>query len=416
MSKVGLLFVGLNCGVSTTSLMGAVAIGKGLIEPLGLYTETLTSPVVNGKLDRQNQESIKKVLGLLDYSDAVFGGWDIVNESVLESARKLKIIPDTEIDRIAEDIKDIQSWPGVFSQEYIQNLKPEKSLEGTLYEQAQQIRTNIREFKVKHNLEQVVIFNCASTEAYHELTKVHQTLENFENAMKENSSEIGPGQVYAYAGIMEGCGYVNFTPSMTAEIPALEQLSIEKRVPITGKDGKTGQTLVKTVIAPLFRLKNLQVDGWFSTNILGNKDGLVLDDPGSFESKRRTKADVLTNMLGYEVRDHIVKINYYRPRGDDKEAWDNIDFRGIFGQPMQLKMNFLCKDSILAAGNVLDLARLMTHLLENKREGGIQEQLSFFFKAPYTSGGKQAIHEFFKQEGMLKDWIREERYGVGYKE
>ena len=269
------------------------------------------------------------------------------------------------------------------------------------------------EFKNKNNLVNVVVINVASTEVYHEISEVHQSLESFEEGLKNNHSQIGPAQIYAYAAISEGCPYANFTPSISEEIPALRELAIKTNTPIAGKDGKTGQTLMKTAIAPIFRLKNLKVEGWFSTNILGNKDGLVLDEPGSLKSKIMTKSSVLDQILGYSPI-HKVNINYYPPRGDDKEAWDNIDIKGILGMPMQIKINFLCKDSILAAGSVLDLVRILNYCKQTG-EKGVQEQLSFFFKSPTTlEFGKQPIHDFFKQEGMLKDWIRNKAYGVSY--
>lgn len=417
-NDVGVLFVGLNGGVATTSIVGAYAISEGLVPPTGLYTETMMSSVVDGKLDRYNQKPIKDVLGLVDMGNLVFGGWDIEDGNVYEYAKDLEIAPKEIVDKLRDKLVSIGPMPGVFNQNYVKNLEgnyviPPKDLADITYV----LRDNISKFKERHDLENVIVVNVASTEKYNPLDDVHSSLESFQSGLEDNNQQISPSQLYAYAALFEGAPYINFTPSIAEEIPALQELAQQSKTPIAGKDGKTGQTLIKTAVAPVFRLKNLYVDGWFSTNILGNKDGLVLNHPESLESKIKTKASVLDQILGKTPDNwsgiHDVNINYYPPRGDDKEAWDNIDFSGLLGMPMQLKLNFLCKDSILAGGAVLDLVRFMDYC---KKEGevGIQEQLSFFFKSPDTTEGKDPIHDFFKQEGILKDWLREKAFGVTY--
>ena len=413
-SKLGVLMIGLNGAVSTTTIAAAMAISKGLCPNYGLYTETPMSAVKEGKLDRRDQKPIKEVLGLVDFKDLVFGGWDIEDENVYDCAKKLKIVPPEIVETLSEELKEIRPQQSIFSSEYLKALEGKFVTGGNLLEKADKIRRDIRHFKKQHGRDAIVVINVASTEVYHTPTDAHKSLDAFEKGLKENNPDIGPAQVYAYAAMSEGAPYINFTPSLAEETPALRELADKTKTPVAGKDGKTGQTLMKTAIAQIFGLKNLYVDGWFSTNILGNKDGLVLDEPGSLKSKIVTKSNVLSQILGYDPF-HKVYINYYPPRGDDKEAWDNIDFRGVLGQPMQLKLNFLCKDSILAAGSILDLIRLI-HYAKQQDEYGVQEQFSFFFKSPDTKEPrKQPIHGFFKQEGMLKEWMREKAYGVRYK-
>lgn len=401
MAKIGVCIVGLNGGVSTTSITAASALGKNLIPLFGLYTETQLFDDIRSS---ESKSIIKNALNLVDFKDVVFAGWDIEKNNVYNSALKLKIVPKEVLEKLPE-LANIKAWPGIFSKKFVKMLDGHDIIKSNLYEQANEIMNNINDFKKEQSLETVIVINLSSTEIYQEITDVHQTLEAFEKGMKINDSRISPGQIYAYAAVKTGSPYINFTPSLTAEIPAILKLAEETKVPIAGKDGKTGQTLLKTALAPIFKYKNLYVAGWFSTNILGNKDGFVLSDPESFEAKRRTKAGVLRSILNYDVDPHIVKINYYPPRGDEKEAWDNIDILGVFGEQMQIKINFLCKDSILATGNVLDLIRLI-HKCKQLGLGGFQEQLSFFFKSPYSKTNKP-IHDFFKQESMLRKWLME---------
>lgn len=411
--KIGVLLVGFNGAVASTVVIAAKAIAKGISPAYGLYTETLMSTVKEGRLDRHDQKPIKDVLNLAKFNDFVFGGWDIEEGDLYSISKKLKIVPSEMIEPVSHELSNLRCWPGTFQQKFVKNLEGKYVLQDpTLYEQAQKIRQNIRDFKLQHNTDRIVVINIASTEVYNEISGEHNSVDSFETAMRNNSLNISPAQIYAYAAISENAAYANFTPSIAEEIPALRELAVRTATPIAGKDGKTGQTLMKTAIAPIFRLKNLKVAGWFSTNILGNKDGLVLDEPGSLKSKIVSKSSVLDQILGYSPV-HKVNINYYPPRGDEKEAWDNIDIVGILGMPMQVKVNFLCKDSILAAGNVLDLVKLLDYC-KKTNEAGIQEQLSFFFKSPITKNNQQPIHGFFKQEGMLKDWLREKTFGVKY--
>ena len=415
-TKLGVLFVGVNGSVATTSIVSAKAVAAGLSKEYGLYTSTLMSKVKDGKLERYNQKPIKEILDLIGYDQVVFGGWDIENEreNTFNYARELGIVPKEVVDSLRNELIYIKAMPGFYSEEFIKNLQGLYILkQPTLKEKVQQLKNDITSFQKNHQLNQCVVINVSSTEAFHAPERMHQDLAQFEHEIAMNSSIIGPAQIYAYAALSCGAAYVNFTPSLAEDIPAIQELAKKVKRPIAGKDGKTGQTLMKTALAPVFRLKNLHVEGWFSTNILGNKDGLVLDEPGSLKSKIVTKSGVLNGILGYEPY-HKVNINYYPPRGDDKEAWDNIDFKGILGMPMQLKINFLCRDSILAAGSILDLIRFMEYCLR-QGEVGIQEQLSFFFKSPTLSDkSRQPIHDFFKQEGMLKDWLREKAFGVSY--
>jgi myo-inositol-1-phosphate synthase len=275
---------------------------------------------------------------------------------------------------------------------------------GPLRERVAHVRADLRRFRESEGLDRVVVVNLASTEAWPDLTSaVLADLDTFEKGLDADESVITPGMIYCYAAITEGCPYVNFTPSFT-DVPALLELADREGVPVAGKDGKTGQTFIKTVLAPAFRSRALQVQGWYSTNILGNRDGMILDDPSSLASKLDTKGSVLDSILGYDVEDHIVRIDYYRPRGDAKEAWDNIDLVGFLGQRMQLKVDFLCRDSILAAPLVLELVRLIAEA-HRRGEGGPQEQLGFFFKAPVTQVGKSPEHALHVQERILLDWL-----------
>jgi myo-inositol-1-phosphate synthase len=413
--KIGVCFVGLNGGVATTSVAAALSIAKGISPGWGLYTETLMSTVKDGQLDRHDQKPIKDVLGLNDFSEMIFAGWDIEEGNGYQYAKELKLFSPDILEQIRSEMESIRPWKGIFSKEWIKNLDGHFVLTGSHRENAEEIRKNIRDFKMQNGISNVVVIDIASTEVYKEPVEVHQSLAAFEQGLDLSNPAIGPGMIYCYAALQEGCPWANFTPSLIEEMPALRELAEKNRVPVAGKDGKTGQTLIKTAMAPIFALKNLNVQGWFSTNILGNKDGLVLDDPGSLKSKIVSKSSVLSSILKQDNEPfHKVAINYYPPRGDNKEAWDNIDFRGILGEDMQIKVNFLCKDSILAAGNVLDLIRFLSYSKE-KGDYGVQEHLSFFFKSPLTMNNKPAIHNFFKQEGMLKDYMRQKAYGVGYK-
>ena len=299
--------------------------------------------------------------------------------------------------------------PAIKNLEFCANIEGENSLAVVNYRAASAIiRQNIRDFRTAQECDAVVLINLASTEKFIDksATPAFDSLQNFEKALDMNAPEIAPAMIYAYAAIAEGVGYGNFTPSVAADIPALVEFAEKQGVPITGKDGKTGQTMIKTALAPAFKTRALKVDGWYSTNILGNRDGLALSNAESLKSKLATKSTVLDDILGYEVESHLVDIRYYKPRGDNKEAWDNIDLIGFLGQPMQLKVNFLCKDSILAAPLVIEIARLLDWA-QRCGERGVQEQLAVFFKLPRVAGeaATRPIHALHAQEQIFLEWL-----------
>jgi myo-inositol-1-phosphate synthase len=300
----------------------------------------------------------------------------------------------------------VRPWPAAGDAEFCRNVVGGNTVvaEGRRA-QSEVIRADLRRFREEQSLDGCVVVNLASTERWPDLAAAAlQTPEAFEAGLDSDDPAISPGMLYAYAAIVEGCGYANFTPSLAADAPALVTLAESLGVPVAGKDGKTGQTMMKTVLAPAFRSRALRVEGWYSTNILGNRDGLALDDPASLESKLKTKATVLDSILGYPVEDHVVRIDYYRPRGDSKEAWDAIDLVGFLGQRMQVKVDFQCRDSILAAPLALELGRLLD-LAQQRGERGVQEQLGWFFKAPMTADGAAPEHALHRQERVLRDWL-----------
>ena len=300
----------------------------------------------------------------------------------------------------------MRPWPAIGSEQFCRNISGGNVVAAKSHRDAVElIGADLVRFKREAGLDDVVVVNLASTERWPDLEAgALRSIDAFERGLDDSDAAIGPAMLYAYAAIAQGAPYANFTPSVAADAPALKEFAEARNVPIAGKDGKTGQTFLKTVIAPALRARALHVDGWFSTNILGNRDGLALDDPDSLKSKLNTKGSVLDDILGYPVEDHIVDIRYYRPRGDDKEAWDNIDVSGFLGQRMQLKINFLCKDSILAAPLVIEIARVLD-LARARGDGGVQEQLSVFFKAPMVANGRAPEHAFHVQEQMLTDWL-----------
>jgi myo-inositol-1-phosphate synthase len=342
----------------------------------------------------------------------VFGGWDIFGGDLLEACRTAEVLEPRLIDAIADDLKSVRPMAGAFDPNYVKRLNGTHIKAGGRREWANALREDIRNFKKANGLEECVMVNCASTEIFLELGPAHQTIEAFERALDENDSTISPAMVYAYSALMEGVPYANGTPSRSADIPALEELAKRRGVPIGGKDFKTGQTLMKTVLSPMFKARMLGVRGWFSTNILGNRDGEVLDEPEAFKNKEQTKLGVLDTILQpdlypnlYANLYHKVRINYYPPRGDAKEGWDNIDIFGWLGYPMQIKVDFLCRDSILAAPIVLDLALFM-NLAQRAGMKGIQEWLSFYFKSPMTAASVYPEHDLFIQQVKLKNNLR----------
>lgn len=379
---LGIAVVGIGGAVGTTMAAGIELLKKALIGTEGL-------PLANAA-------------GLADYTDIVFAGWDLFPDHLAKAAENHEVLTYKQHTAIESELREIKPWPAVGDERFLALIDGENKIGGGHRAVIDQIRKNIREFKTR--CDSVVVINLASTEKLAaEGDELFNSLAGFEKALDENSPDVSPAMLYAYAAIAEGVPYGNFTPSLAGDIPALIDFSEIQNVPIAGKDGKTGQTFIKTVLAPALKSRALYVDGWYSTNILGNRDGLALSNEDSLASKIKTKSSVLDDILGYEVPDHIVDIRYYRPRGDNKEAWDNIDIRGFLGQPMQIKVNFLCRDSILAAPLAIEIARCLD-LAGQRGEGGIQEQLSVFFKLPMSRAGKPE-HAFHLQEEMLTRWL-----------
>jgi myo-inositol-1-phosphate synthase len=410
--KLGVLIVGINGAVSTTFIAGTLAVRKGLSTPIGSLTQMGTIRI--GNRAENNFPKIKDFVPLTDLKDIVFGGWDIRNETVYESILYAKVLDTRDIVGIEDELKEIKPFKAVFDSYYVKRLTGEWVKKGeNKYDLMMQLRDDIRRFKSENNIDRLVTVWCGSTEIFIPCSEVHQSLEAFENGMKENHIEIAPSMLYAYASIAEGVPFINGAPNLTVDMPAMWELADKMNVPICGKDFKTGQTMIKTVISPMIKTRMLGLDGWYSTNILGNRDGEVLDDPESFKTKEESKLSVIDSILQPELYpelygnyDHKVRINYYKPRGDNKEGWDNIDIFGWMGYKMQLKVNFLCRDSILAAPLVLDLVLFMDLA---KRAGfkGIQSWLSFYFKSPMHTPNVVPEHDLFIQSVKLKNTLRE---------
>ncbi|MDQ3061465.1 MAG: inositol-3-phosphate synthase [Acidobacteriota bacterium] len=390
---LGIMIIGIGGAVASTAVAGIELLKRKEIGteglPLAALPENLTS-------------------GLADYENLVFTGWDMNEDNLAVAATTHNVLTLQQFHTVSEELQAAKPLAAVCNSEFCRNIEGKNVIVADNHNFCiETIREDVRRFKNERGVERVVMINLASTESYIDKdSPIFATLEDFEKAIDENSEEISPAMLYAYAAIGEGVGYGNFTPSVGADIPALVEYAQEKGVPIAGKDGKTGQTFIKTVIAPGLKGRALKVDGWFSTNILGNRDGLALSHPDSLKSKVVTKGSVLDDILGYKVEDHLVDIRYYRPRGDNKEAWDNIDLIGFMGQPMQLKINFLCKDSILAAPLVIEIARLLDYA-QRCGMGGVQEQLSVFFKLPQVAdeATMRPEHAFHLQEQMLFEWL-----------
>ncbi|HET6701701.1 MAG TPA: inositol-3-phosphate synthase [Gemmatimonadaceae bacterium] len=408
--RLGVLTPGLGA-VATTFIAGVESIRRGLSKPIGSLTQMATIRL--GKRTDKRSPFIKEFVPLARLDDLVFGGWDPIPDDALTAARKAGVLQEKHLEPVAEFLAAIKPMPAVFDQKYVSRLSGTNVKKGkSKRDLAEQLRQDIRDFKAKHKLDRLVMVWCASTEVYIKAGPQHATIEQFEKAMDRNDEAIAPSMLYAWAAIMEGVPFANGAPNLTVDTPALLQLAIARGVPICGKDFKTGQTWMKTVIAPGLKARMLGLEGWYSTNILGNRDGEVLDDPASFKTKEESKLSVLHTILQPELYpdlyngfSHVVRINYYPPRGDNKEGWDNIDIVGWMGYPMQIKVNFLCRDSILAAPIVLDLALFMDFA---QRAGmkGIQEWLSFYFKSPMAAQGLQPEHDLFIQQTKLKNTLR----------
>ena len=408
--KLGVLTPGLGA-VSTTFIAGVLLARKKLGKPIGSLTQMQTIRL--GKRDANRAPLIRDFVPLASLSDLEFAAWDIFPDNAYEAAMKAGVLTKEHLDLVKGELEKIKPMAAVFDRNFIKNISGPNVKSGkSKLDLAAQLREDIRSFKREKNLSRMVAVWCASTESYQEPSAVHSSIASFEKGLAESDNSISPSMIYAYAAIMEGVPYVNGSPQLTLDIPALTELARQKGVPIAGKDFKTGQTLVKTAIAPMFKNRMLGVRGWFSTNILGNRDGLVLDDPGSFKSKEVSKKSSLEYIFQpemypelYKGMYHKVRIEYYPPKNDDKEGWDNIDIFGWMGYPMQVKINFLCKDSILAAPIVLDLALFMD-LAQRAGMRGMQEWLSFYFKAPMHANGLYPEHDLSIQHMKLKNTLR----------
>lgn len=393
---MGIAVVGLGGAVATTAVAGLELLRQGATDPDGL-------PLAGLDLDGV---PVVEATGMAGYADLVVAGWDLDGSDLYKAAEQHAVLDSRQLGQVEPALSRITPWPAAGDADFCRNVSGGNVLLAeTRRAQAEAVRADLARFRAEHDLDGLVLVNLASTERWPDpAAPALQTAEAFEAGLDADDRSITPAMVYAYAAITEGVGYVNFTPSLAADVPALVQLAVQRRVPLAGKDGKTGQTMMKTVLAPAFRSRALTVEGWYSTNILGNRDGLALDDPDSLNSKLQTKGSVLDSILGYPVEDHVVRIDYYRPRGDQKEAWDAIDLVGFLGQRMQVKVDFQCRDSILAAPLAIELARL-TDLAQQRGEGGVQEQLGWFFKAPMTPGGGTPEHALHRQEQVLLDWL-----------
>ncbi|HLS58112.1 MAG TPA: inositol-3-phosphate synthase [Paracoccaceae bacterium] len=408
--RLGILLVGLGA-VSTTVIAGVLAIRRGLARPIGSLTQMGTIRL--GKRTEARSPRIADVLPLASLDDVVFGGWDVFEDNCYEAARTAGVLDAAQLESIRSDLEAIVPWPAVFDRQYVKRLDgPNVKKGATKRELAEQVIDDIRRFKSAHDLDRLVMVWCGSTEVYMQEGPAHATLADFEAALERNDPAIAPSMIYAYAALKEGIPFANGAPNLTCDIPALVELAARTKTPMAGKDLKTGQTLIKTIIAPGLKARLLGVEGWYSTNILGNRDGEVLDDPESFKTKEESKKSVLDYILQphlypdlYGQVHHVVRINYYPPRGDNKEGWDNIDLIGWLGYPMQLKINFLCRDSILAAPIVLDIA-LFLDLAQRAGLSGIQEWLSFYFKSPQHAPGLYPEHDLFIQLMKLKNTLR----------
>ncbi|CAA9298747.1 MAG: Inositol-1-phosphate synthase [uncultured Gemmatimonadaceae bacterium] len=408
--KLGILTPGMGA-VATTFIAGVESVRRGHTQPIGSLTQMATIRL--GKRTDNRSPFIKDFVPLASLDDIVFGGWDPIPDDAYTAAKKAGVLEAKDLDPIADFLKSIVPMPAVFDNKYVTRINGTNVKTGkTKRDLAEQLRQDIRSFKAKHGLERVVLVWCGSTEIFIKPGPQHATLEQFERAMEQNDDAVAPSMLYAYAAIMEGAAFCNGAPNLSVDIPALVQLATERGVPISGKDFKTGQTWMKTVVAPGIKARMLGLAGWYSTNILGNRDGEVLDDPASFKTKEESKLSVLHTILQpelypalYKDFSHVVRINYYPPRGDNKEGWDNIDIVGWMGYPMQIKVNFLCRDSILAAPLVLDLA-LFSDFAQRAGMKGIQEWLSFYYKSPLTAQGLHPEHDLFIQQTKLKNTLR----------
>ncbi len=408
--KLGILTPGIGA-VSTTFMAGVLAARKGLGRPIGSVSQM--GKIRLGKRTEDRNPMVKDFVPLASLDDMVFGGWDIFTDNAYESAMNAGVLEKDLLNSIKNELSEVKPMPAVFDHKFVKNIDGEnvKKLK-TKMDAAKALMKDIENFKTENNCSRLVVVWCASTEVYTEETDIHQSIGAFEKALEENHPSVAPSMIYAYAAIKSGVAFANGAPNLTVDTPALIELANQLNVPIAGKDFKTGQTLMKTILGPGLKARLIGIDGWFSTNILGNRDGEVLDDVDSFKTKEVSKLSVLDSILEpdiypelYKNMYHKVRINYYPPKGDDKESWDNLDIFGWLGYKMQIKVNFLCKDSILAAPVVLDLALFMD-LAQRADMKGIQEWLSFYFKSPQTKKGLKPIHDIFLQKIKFENTLR----------
>ncbi len=410
--RLGVLTPGLGA-VASTFIAGVLDARQKGIDPIGSVAQT--ARVRLGERSEGRNPLIREFVPLASLDDLVFGGWDPISPNALEAARTAGVLEERDLAAISGELEGVVAMDAVFDQRWVSRLDGTRVKTGaSKFDLAEQVMADIERFRVEHDCDRLVMVWCASTEAYREPTEVHATVESFEAGLRASDPEISPSQIYAYAAIQSGVPYANGAPNLSCDLPCMIELADRNGVPIGGKDFKTGQTLMKTILAPGLKARMLGLRGWYSTNILGNRDGEVLDDPENFKSKEVSKLGVLDTILQpaeypalYGNIDHVVRINYYPPRGDNKEGWDNIDIYGWMGYPMQIKVNFLCRDSILAAPLVLDLA-LFFDLAARAGEKGVQEWLSFYFKAPMSGqDGLEPEHDVFIQQIKLKNTLRE---------
>ena len=409
--RLGVLTPGLGA-VATTFIAGVIAARQGLAAPIGSVSQM--AHIRLGKRGEGRNPLIRDFVPLAGLDDLVFGGWDPISSNVLEAARTCGVLDEKDIAPVSSELEGIVAMDAVFDNRWVKKLdgKRVKNLDSK-WDQAQALMADIEKFRVDNECDRLVMVWCGSTEAFQEASSVHESVDSFETGLKSNDENIAPSQIYAYASIMSGVPFANGAPNLALDIPCMVELAKSRGVPVAGKDFKTGQTLMKTLLAPGLKARMLGLRGWFSTNILGNRDGEVLDDPDNFKTKEVSKLGVLDTILQpdsypelYGDIDHVVRINYYPPRGDNKEGWDNIDIFGWLGYPMQIKVDFLCRDSILAAPIVLDLA-LFLDLASRADQSGVQEWLSFYLKAPQASSDAGPEHDIFIQQTKLKNTLRE---------
>jgi len=409
--RLGVLTPGLGA-VASTFIAGVIAARNGLATPIGSVTQM--AHIRLGQRDEDQNPLIRDFVPLAGLDDLVFGGWDPISANVLEAARTCGVLEERDLAPLSAELEGIVAMDAVFDQRWVKKLDGARVKHATSkWDQAQALVEDIERFRSENDCERLVMVWCGSTEAYQEPSAVHASVESFETGLRSGDENISPSQIYAYAALVSDVPFANGAPNLAVDVPCMLELAAQRGVPIAGKDFKTGQTLMKTLLAPGLKARMLGLRGWYSTNILGNRDGEVLDDPENFKTKEVSKLGVLDTILQPEAYpdlygniDHVVRINYYPPRGDNKEGWDNIDIFGWLGYPMQLKVNFLCRDSILAAPIVLDLA-LFLDLSARAGQSGVQEWLSFYLKAPQAATEAGPEHDLFIQQTKLKNTLRE---------